>query len=440
MKKLQIVFGLLFVPVFLMAQGIQFEKSNFATALNKAKNEKKVLFIDGYAVWCGPCKRMDQEVFPLKEVGDYFAQNLVALKVDVERGEGPEIKRKYGINGLPGYVFLDGDGNVVYRESGSMPAPNFLKAAQTAVAFSKDPLCIGRLALRYDTEKNDESFLKLYLDKLKESNSANYVDVLDQYLKIQKSIAPSSKEMIQMLFDHQNELVFGGEADRIIRENFGTEAWKQYVRKDIREMFQKLPQRMTERTTNYAIDKKDSTILELTLERAKENGIKVDAEQRKRTYTYFYLMTGMGEQYKKAMYGDTEKLIESLDVENLRAAYLNFLEKQKNGGGPAYKVIPHAVRFSNMLQFTINTYARYAVTDAEKQTVKKWAEVAYRLTPGEPISINVYSDVLYLCGEKAKAIELKEEAMKRADEEGVKKTANMELNYAHMKAGEKVEF
>tara|TARA_R110002111_G_scaffold108334_2_gene167008 strand:- start:12 stop:413 length:402 start_codon:yes stop_codon:yes gene_type:complete len=101
------------------ADGIKFSDISFEDALKKAKKEKKLIFVDAYAVWCGPCKWMDANVFTEKEVGDAFNEHFINLKIDMEKGEGPELARKYNVRAYPTLFLIDGDGKVVKRILGA---------------------------------------------------------------------------------------------------------------------------------------------------------------------------------------------------------------------------------------------------------------------------------------------------------------------------------
>lgn len=423
--------------MLLIAQGIKFEHGTFNEALKKAKAENKLLFIDGYAVWCGPCKKMATTVFLEEEVGKYFDENLIALKVDVERGEGPVIKRKYGITGLPGYVFIDGDGNVVYRFNAAMPTAKFMIEVKKAVSYAKDPNSVGRMAELYLTKKNDEKFVRSYLDKLKDSKSTNYTDVLEHYLSIQKSVPETSKEMVVLLADHSNEIIFGGYADKIIQNHLGSEAWRPYVRKDIREAFQLLKKNMIENTTDYAIAQKDTTLLELTITNAIKSGVNVDDIQRKRIYSYYYLQTGEGDKYKALVHDDNVKYIKNIDATKLRNAYIDW--KKASNDGSINGTTPHSDKISHEISFMSRNYAQFIETENEKKEVLSWMKVAYDIKPGDATMMSTYADYLYLFGNnKPEAISIKSEAYQIASTKDTKNAEGIKIDLESMKAGKSI--
>lgn len=119
----------------MMAQekGVVFRQLPYAQALEKARAEKKQVFIDFYTEWCGPCKRMGKEVFPQKSVGDYFNCAFVSLKMDAEQGEGKELARQYKIRAYPTFVVLSADGTEVYRTAGFRPAEEFVEKIRKGV-------------------------------------------------------------------------------------------------------------------------------------------------------------------------------------------------------------------------------------------------------------------------------------------------------------------
>ena len=107
--------------------GIQFEEGTFAEALAKAKQTNKLVFMDCYTSWCGPCKMMSSKVFTQNEVGDYFNQNFVSIKVDMEKGEGIELAKKYKVSAYPTMLVLDAEGNVIYTLVGACDANSLVQ-------------------------------------------------------------------------------------------------------------------------------------------------------------------------------------------------------------------------------------------------------------------------------------------------------------------------
>ena len=70
----KILIGLFLSVLCLQAKcQIQFDEGSFTEVLTKAKQEKKMVFMDCYTSWCGPCKMMTEEVFPQKEARMFLA-------------------------------------------------------------------------------------------------------------------------------------------------------------------------------------------------------------------------------------------------------------------------------------------------------------------------------------------------------------------------------
>ena len=113
-------------------EGINFQQTTFKEILAKAKAEKKLIFIDAYASWCGPCKLMERNIFPLQSVKDYYNSSFINARFDMEKGEGPELAMKYGIRSYPTFLFLNGDGEVVMKNYGYMSEQDFLTIGKEA--------------------------------------------------------------------------------------------------------------------------------------------------------------------------------------------------------------------------------------------------------------------------------------------------------------------
>jgi thioredoxin 1 len=99
-------------------KGIKFFNGSFKETLQKAKSENKLVFIDAYTTWCGPCKMMKQGTFPDALVGKIFNEKFVSIAVDMEAGEGIEMSQKFAVQGYPTLLFLDSDGKVIQNALG----------------------------------------------------------------------------------------------------------------------------------------------------------------------------------------------------------------------------------------------------------------------------------------------------------------------------------
>ena len=99
-------------------QGITFFEGKLDQALAQAGKENKLVFLDIYAVWCGPCKRLKATTFKDAAVGEYFNKRFVSIAIDGEKGEGPALAQKLKLTAYPTLFVLDAKGNVLRKMVG----------------------------------------------------------------------------------------------------------------------------------------------------------------------------------------------------------------------------------------------------------------------------------------------------------------------------------
>lgn len=148
---------MLFMAACAFGQGINFEEAPFSQLLDKAKKENKLIFLDAYASWCGPCKLMAKNVFPLESVGKHYNSKFINTKIDMEKGEGVELAKKYEVKAYPTYLFINGDGKVVHRVLGYVPENEFIQFAKDAEDPNRN---LFALIDRYKAGEKEPEFLK----------------------------------------------------------------------------------------------------------------------------------------------------------------------------------------------------------------------------------------------------------------------------------------
>ncbi len=176
MKKLFLLILISYSITVLAQQGINFQNTSLKDILAKAKAEKKLVFLDAFAAWCGPCKMMEKNIFPLPAVSEYYNANFINARFDMEKGEGREIAMKYGVRSYPTFLFLNGDGEVVLKNYGYMGEQDFLTIAKEA----NQP--------KYRTSSNKELFEK------GESNPEFLLNMMSLYAQSDYELAKKASE------------------------------------------------------------------------------------------------------------------------------------------------------------------------------------------------------------------------------------------------------
>lgn len=174
----------LFLSHALSAQGIEFFHGTWSEARAKAKTEGKIIFVDAYAEWCGPCKRMAREVFTQEKVGDYFNANFINLKIDMEKAENAEFAGKYPVSAYPTLMFLDSTGKLIQKAIGAKDVAGLLEFGTKAQGRSDKSADYEKA---YNEGNRDPQFLYDYVKSLNAASKPS-LKVTNEYLATQQDL------------------------------------------------------------------------------------------------------------------------------------------------------------------------------------------------------------------------------------------------------------
>ncbi len=131
------------VPTAGEAKGA-FVDLEFNAARALAQKEGKLLMVDFFTTWCGPCKKLDAVTWPDAKVQRWLLENVVAIKVDAEQDE--RTRSLYEVDFYPSLVFMTSDGLELDRLAGFLAPEQFLGAARMLVAAAQDGNALAQRA------------------------------------------------------------------------------------------------------------------------------------------------------------------------------------------------------------------------------------------------------------------------------------------------------
>ena len=181
------------------SQGLEFFHGTWEEALEKAKTESKIIFVDSYTTWCGPCRRMQKNIFPLKQAGDVFNKHFINVKMNMETQEGMKFGLNYPVGAYPTLYFIAPDGKIVLKKVGGKDLEGFLQLAKQALKFyDKSP----DLAIEWEKGNRNYNFVLKYIKALNNAGKPTNKVALD-YLREKKGLSKDKKAVL--LFEATNE-------------------------------------------------------------------------------------------------------------------------------------------------------------------------------------------------------------------------------------------
>lgn len=187
MKKLISVLSLLLlftVGANAQNRAIEFEESkNLTEIYQKAIEANKLVFIDCYTDWCGPCKYLAANIFTLDEVADYFNENFINANFEMEQDEaGIENAQKWGVAAFPTMIFVDPNtGDVLHRIVGVRPGEELIEAGEIALDPTRN--LAGQIAI-YEGGNREPEFISTLLKNFSVANMKNEInEVMADYFR-----------------------------------------------------------------------------------------------------------------------------------------------------------------------------------------------------------------------------------------------------------------
>lgn len=203
-KNLHVLFlsAILNLAVNAQNRSITFSHATFKELKEQALTTNRLIFIDAYTTWCGPCKYMAKNVFTNDTVADYYNAHFINAKIDMEKGEGIELAKQYNVNCYPTLLYIDGNGNIKHRESGALDTKDFIDLGKRAQLPEGT---YSYYVKNYESQKNNTDFLVKFIHA--QSNTCiEPTELVTHYFSLQKEEDLSNAQNWEMILNYTADM------------------------------------------------------------------------------------------------------------------------------------------------------------------------------------------------------------------------------------------
>lgn len=417
------VFFILFIihasSSFSQQKGIKFVANlNWEQIQKEALKEKKYIFVDCYATWCGPCKSMDRNVYTNDTIGEFFNDHFISVKMQMDSTlndpsnirklypDANKIRADYNITALPTFLFFSPDGKVVHKAVGYLKVSDFLTLGNDAIVKDKQNYTWYNAVLEKRSEEDVEISKITNLVKMAKSMDEKGIghDIAINYIE-------------NRLLKLKENRLFTKTNIRFIADNTESTDEPGFI------FFEKNVGRIDEtmESAGYAHDLICYLItndyINPQIMRAKSSG--TDSINWKQLYSM------LSAKYKE----------EYIDQALIAAKKTWFADKGDWNNYSKYAVL-YLNKFGKLMNaydLTSNVWFLF-VHSTDKDELKvgiKWIKVLLKQDPFNDNLFDTYANLLYKSGDTKKALELEEKAIQLAPKVKIYKNV-----LEKMKAGE----
>lgn len=445
MKDIVVIFAFLLMPFVCFSQGIKFEQGTWSDVLALAKKTNKPIFVDIYTSWCGPCKKMVKDIFPIENVGTVYNANFVCYQIDAEKGEGIEIAKKYKVTAYPTYLFIKADGTLFSRALGSMESSKFIDVSKTALLDLNDPKPMIDWDTEYLQKKNDPVFLLDYMNKRTRLGLSNIV-MFNEYLQLIPEAERTSDQVVKL---YQKE----GKQMKVNDFSF------QNLLKNRKAYFSKLfgsvlilLQDGVLNTVKEAAKSKNEELLESAVAAFTQIPSNSTLKGKEEIYMDYYQRTKEVDKYVKhatLFCNDSLMNVSPDSILKKDRSMLQIFNKQVASGAlsaidstqlaQVQSIMAHYER--DRVCNGLNNIAWYVFEKTSDvnalQDALRWSDRSLVLDPNNPLWMDTNANILYKLGRKEDAISKEKRAINNCSKDELKTIKRFEEILRKMESGEK---
>jgi len=317
---------------------------------------------------------MAANTFPNPEVGSFFNQHFISLKIDMEKEMGMLFKKKYPVNSYPTLFFIDYDGEVVLKAVGGKSPPDLIQIGESVIAkFDKST----KFEAAYNAGDRSYDLVYNYVAALNKAGKPS-VKISNDFLAAQKDL--TTPENLKFILEA---------ASQVDCQCF--------------DLFEKYKSEIAKIASSEEIKSKVRLACDNTVKRAIE-------------YESFDLILLAADAMKRHIPGEAEQFKSKNEIRYALATndMSHIIEMVSLHVKKHLKDDPEAL---HQLALDLHKYApdNIACRDLAIDLASKAAK------DHDPKYISTYAQLVYKSGAKAEAIEILDNAIKKYDEDEASK-------------------
>lgn len=368
MNKLILSLGLIAMITFnVKGEEVKFQSIGFDEAINLARKENKMVYIDCMTEWCGWCKVMDKNTFTNDEVASMLNDKFIALKIDMEKGYGVNLAMKYHIRSFPTTIIINSAGELIYKQSGYQDAKQF-SSTLTSVLNGE-----GQMKYPGISTKIDMSYPEFYKQRFKNEKTKIKPDekAADKFLATQKDLLNEISWSIILTMDVNEK-----------HEEYFITYMAKYRELYGNEVDNKMENIIYSRTEKAVKEKNETKFNEVIALIDKKFSVEQAEQMKLNGKLEFYLETGRYKEFSKIM------------IEHLEKTEYNNAQMINNYAWTLYEKCDDKEVLLNSID---------------------WVEKAFKYNADYPI-LDTYAALLYKTGQKDKALSAAQKAIAVGEE------------------------